>query len=92
MWIAQWVSPENELLHVLAPVCAILGHNYSVFLLQRDETGKDAFFMAALAAQLRSAAHWEFILPYFPLFFLQAHYSGSQLELQSVTTMLLVLL
>ena len=34
VWIAQWVSPGNHLLHVLAPVAAILGHNYSIFLVQ----------------------------------------------------------
>jgi glycerol-3-phosphate acyltransferase PlsY len=36
VWIAQAVSPHH-LIHVLAPVAAILGHNYSVFLPDFDE-------------------------------------------------------
>jgi glycerol-3-phosphate acyltransferase PlsY len=32
VWLAQAVSPANHWLHVLAPIAAILGHNYSVFL------------------------------------------------------------
>jgi glycerol-3-phosphate acyltransferase PlsY len=40
--IAQAVT-TNDLIHVLAPVAAIIGHNYSIFLLSRDETGKLRF-------------------------------------------------
>lgn len=36
VWVAQAVSPTNHWLHVLAPIAAILGHNYSVFLTERD--------------------------------------------------------
>ena len=43
VWVAQWISPDNDLLHVLAPVGAILGHNYSIFLLNRDADGKLRF-------------------------------------------------
>ena len=35
VWVALAVSPGNHWVHVLAPVGAILGHNYSVFLLER---------------------------------------------------------
>jgi glycerol-3-phosphate acyltransferase PlsY len=31
---------ENHLIHVLAPLAAILGHNYSIYLPERDENGK----------------------------------------------------
>jgi glycerol-3-phosphate acyltransferase PlsY len=36
VWVAQAVSPNNPWLHVLAPIAAILGHNYSIFLAERD--------------------------------------------------------
>ncbi|MFH1185632.1 MAG: glycerol-3-phosphate acyltransferase [Chloroflexota bacterium] len=35
VWLALALSPGNHWVHVLAPVAAILGHNYSVFLLER---------------------------------------------------------
>lgn len=40
VWVAQAVSPTNHWLHVLAPIAAILGHNYSIFLAERDERGR----------------------------------------------------
>ena len=40
VWLAQFITPENHLVHVIAPIAAILGHNYSVFLGERDENGK----------------------------------------------------
>src|SRR5215813_6682518 len=43
VWIAQAVDPNNHVLHVLAPIFAILGHNYSLFLLERGENGKLKF-------------------------------------------------
>ncbi|MBN1303287.1 MAG: glycerol-3-phosphate acyltransferase [Anaerolineales bacterium] len=38
VWIAQAVTP-NVWLHVLAPLAAVIGHNYSIFLAERTETG-----------------------------------------------------
>ncbi len=43
VWLAQAVSPSNDWLHVLAPIAAILGHNYSVFLTERDAKFKLRF-------------------------------------------------
>ena len=40
VWIASAINPESHLLHALAPVAAIIGHNYSIFLPHRDEQGK----------------------------------------------------
>jgi glycerol-3-phosphate acyltransferase PlsY len=40
VWVAQAISPENRLIHILAPLASILGHNYSIFLIERDEMGK----------------------------------------------------
>jgi glycerol-3-phosphate acyltransferase PlsY len=39
-WSARWLLPEAPWLHVLAPVCAIIGHNYSIFLAERNEKGR----------------------------------------------------
>lgn len=43
VWIAQALSPMNHVIHILAPIFAILGHNYSMFLMERDENGKLKF-------------------------------------------------
>jgi len=40
VWIAQWLTPESQWVHVVAPLAAILGHNHSIFLAERDENGK----------------------------------------------------
>lgn len=40
VWLAKWVLPDMLWVHVLAPVMVILGHNYSIFLIERDEHGK----------------------------------------------------
>ncbi|MBL8077285.1 MAG: glycerol-3-phosphate acyltransferase [Anaerolineales bacterium] len=40
MWIALKISPEAYGVHVLTGLAAILGHNYSIFLSERDESGK----------------------------------------------------
>lgn len=39
VWIAHAISPGNHLIQVLAPLAAILGHNHSIFLAERDENG-----------------------------------------------------
>lgn len=39
VWLARAVLPEIPLAHVGAPLAAILGHNYSVFLLERNGQG-----------------------------------------------------
>ncbi len=40
VWLARWLSPDHQWVHVVAPLCAILGHNYSIFLAERGENGK----------------------------------------------------
>ena len=40
VWLARWITPDAPIVHVLAPIAAILGHNYSIFLGERDENGK----------------------------------------------------
>lgn len=40
VWLARVIYPQAHLVHVLAPIAAILGHNYSIFLPERDEHGR----------------------------------------------------
>ena len=37
VWLAKWILPDMVWFHVFAPVMVILGHNYSIFLIERDE-------------------------------------------------------
>lgn len=39
-WLARWLLPDAYWLHVLAPVAAVIGHNYSIFLAERGEKGR----------------------------------------------------
>jgi len=40
VWLARWLSPGNVWIEVLAPTMAIIGHNYSIYLVRRDENGR----------------------------------------------------
>jgi glycerol-3-phosphate acyltransferase PlsY len=40
VWVAQAVAPQDHLLHILAPIAAIIGHNHSIFLIERDANGR----------------------------------------------------
>ena len=40
VWVARSITPEASLAHVLAGLAAILGHNYSIFLAERDANGR----------------------------------------------------
>lgn len=40
VWVAKALLPGMHLFHVLAPVAAIIGHNYSIFVPERDEQGR----------------------------------------------------
>ncbi len=39
VWLARTLTP-NVWIQVLAPIAAVLGHNYSIFLLEHNEAGK----------------------------------------------------
>lgn len=41
--LAQSVFPQFPWMHIFAPLAAVLGHNYSLYLLSRDENGKLRF-------------------------------------------------
>ena len=40
VWVAKFLIPDAHLLHVLAPVASIIGHNYSIFVPERNEQGR----------------------------------------------------
>jgi glycerol-3-phosphate acyltransferase PlsY len=64
VWLAQSLTGNNWI-HVLAPLAAILGHNYSVFLITRDD-GKIRFHGGAGGAPALGGAIglWPGIFPY----------------------------
>ncbi len=43
VWFARYIAPGNIGLEIMAPIFAIVGHNYSVFLVEKDTTGKLIF-------------------------------------------------
>ncbi len=66
VWLAQVIFPTNEWIHILAPLAAIIGHNYSIFLITRDENGKIHFHGGAGGAPALGGAIglWPGIFPY----------------------------
>lgn len=38
--LARWIIAGNAWVEILAPAAAIIGHNYSIYLMERDESGK----------------------------------------------------
>jgi acyl phosphate:glycerol-3-phosphate acyltransferase len=86
VWVAQALDPTNHVVHVLAPVFAILGHNYSFFLLERDPNGKLKFRGGAGGAPALGGAMglW---LPMFPIAFGIGALIWFTIGIASLTTM-----
>src|SRR5512146_2508271 len=65
VWLAQLFLPRDPLFHVLAPLAAILGHNYSLFLSRHDENAKLRFSGGAAGAPTLGGAAglWFPVLP-----------------------------
>ncbi len=86
VWLAQALLPENHLFHVLAPLGAILGHNYSVFLISRDENGRLRFHGGAGGAPALGGAIglW---LPILPIVLAAGALIWFTLGIASITTM-----
>lgn len=40
VWVARWLTPDMPIIHMIAPLAAILGHNHSIFLPERDANGR----------------------------------------------------
>lgn len=86
VWLAQTLLPTNQVVHVLAPLAAILGHNYSLFLINRDERGKLRFHGGAGGAPALGGAMglW---LPIFPIVLVAGALIWFTLGIASITTM-----
>jgi glycerol-3-phosphate acyltransferase PlsY len=86
VWVAEALDPTNHVVHVLAPVFAILGHNYSFFLLERDPNGKLKFRGGAGGAPALGGAMglW---LPMFPIVFGIGALIWFSIGIASLTTM-----
>lgn len=86
VWIAQALTPDNHVIHVLAPIFAILGHNYSLFMMERDENGKMKFRGGAGGAPALGGAMglW---LPMFPIAFGIGALIWFTIGIASLTTM-----
>lgn len=39
VWLTKWILPDQHLVITLSPVMAVIGHNYSIFLIERKENG-----------------------------------------------------
>jgi len=86
VWLAKAFDPTNHLLHILAPIGAILGHNYSIFMLERDANGNIKFRGGAGGAPALGGAMglwW----PMFPIVFTAGALIWFTLGMASVTTM-----
>ena len=88
VWIAQALVPDGDLFHVLAPIAAIIGHNYSLFLIRRDEDGKLRFHGGAGGATALGGAVglWPWI---FPIVFTAGALVWFTLGIASVTTIII---
>ena len=53
VWLAQAIT-ANVWIHAIAPIAAILGHNYSIFMIERDRMA--VYICAAGPGGLRPAA------------------------------------
>jgi len=85
VWLAKALDPTQYIIHVLAPIVAILGHNYSIFLIERDENGKLKFRGGAGGAPAVGGAMglW---LPMFPIAFTAGLLVWFTLGIASVAT------
>lgn len=90
VWLAQMLNPEGNLIHVLAPIGAILGHNYSIFLVERDENGQLRFHRGAGGAPALGGAMglwW----PMLPILFSLGALLFFTLGIASITTLAIAL-
>lgn len=86
VWMAEAFLPQDHLVHILAPLAAILGHNYSLFLVRRDENGNLRFYGGAGGAPALGGAMglW---LPILPIVLAAGALIWFTLGIASLTTM-----
>ena len=86
VWIAEALLPGDHVVHILAPLAAILGHNYSLFLIRRGEDGTFRFHGGAGGAPALGGAMglW---LPIFPIVLAAGALIWFTVGIASLTTM-----
>ncbi len=86
VWMARVLVPEFHLFQILAPIAAILGHNYSLFMISRDADGRLRFHGGAGGAPTLGGAMglWPWM---FPIVFGAGAIVWFGLGIASVTTM-----
>src|SRR5215216_7369677 len=91
VWVARWLVPDGTLFHVLTPLAAIIGHNYSLFLINRDADGKLHFHGGAGGAPALGGAMglWPWM---FPIVFGLGAVVWFTLGIASITTMAIALI
>ena len=89
VWIARVITGDH-LFHMIAPLAAIIGHNYSIFLINRDDDGKMRFHGGAGGAPALGGAMglWGWM---FPIAFSAGALVFFTLGIASVTTMVVPL-
>jgi len=85
VWMARALVPEVHLFQILAPIAAILGHNYSLFMISRDADGKLRFHGGAGGAPTLGGAVGLWIWM-FPIVFGAGALVWFTLGIASVTT------
>lgn len=81
-WVVRWLMPGFAWLQVLAAVAAIVGHNYSIFLREKNELGKVRLRGGAGGAPALGGAialwsqSWMIILPAALLVYLLVGYAS----------------
>jgi len=40
VWIAKYLFPDSYWIHVLTALAVVIGHNYSIYMIRRDQNGK----------------------------------------------------
>ncbi len=82
VWLSQALSAGLEWTTAICGVLAVLGHNYSAFLVEKDENGKLHFHGGAGGATTLGAAiglwlhSWMIILPFAAIFYVLVGYAS----------------
>ncbi|MCJ7518075.1 MAG: glycerol-3-phosphate acyltransferase [Anaerolineaceae bacterium] len=82
VWVCKSITAETEWMSAVSGLLAIIGHNYSAFLIEKGEDGKIRFKGGAGGATTLGAAiglwaqSWMFILPFALLFYVIVGYAS----------------
>lgn len=82
VWLSQTLSAGIDWMSAMSGVLAIVGHNYSAFLIEKDANGKLHFRGGAGGATTLGAAiglwlnSWKIILPFAAIFYVLVGYAS----------------